>query len=221
MKNGRRGETARTMKIPPRLLTIGMAISLSALSARAAEDFDPETKAALEAARKAAEKAGVKMPAIKKLMDEAEAEDAAEKKPAVKGKAAAGKPEAPAPAPTMATEKPQPLKALPDWITPLPDFKPAHGGRRWAEEGVEKGELTGTVPGAPRDVAATWAAAAKEHFRGVTTNDVMINGALTMTVFATYLKEEHLEHRVELELKPAKGGKTTAVKFNYSIGGEP
>ena len=219
MKNERRDETARTMKTSPRLLTFLLATSLSTLSARAAEDFDPETKAALEAARKAAEKAGVKMPDVRKMIEDAEAEDAAEKKADAKGKPDAGKPAAPAT--KMATQKPEPLKALPDWITPLPDFKPAHGGRRWAEEGVEKGELTGSVPGAPRDVAAAWAKAAKEHFRGVTTNDVMINGALTMTVFATYLKEEQLEHRVELELKPAKAGKTTTVKFNYSIGGEP
>lgn len=211
------------MNLLARTLTLSLLAALAtAFSAAAADDLDPETRAALEAARKASEKAGVKTPDLKKLMEEADEADAAEKKPVAKGKPGAVKaaPLKPAAA-KPATEKPEPLKALPDWVTPLPGFQLAPGGKRWTEDEVEKGEISGTVPGAPREVAEGWAKAAKEHFRGVTTNDVTVNGALTMTVFATYLKEELLEHKVELEIKPGKGGKTSAVKLTYSIGGEP
>jgi hypothetical protein len=114
-----------------------------------------------------------------------------------------------------------PLKALPDWIPPITGLKLAPDGKKWTEEEVEHGALSGTVPGAPREVAEAWRVAAKEVFRDVTINDTTINGALTVTVFATYLKEEQLEHKVELELRPAKGGKTSEVKLTYTIGGEP
>lgn len=206
------------MQLPPRVFTLSLLAALAtAFPAAAADDLDPETRAAFEAARQAAEKAGVKLPDLKKLMEEADAADAADKKPVAKGKAAAKDKAGAAKAPA----KPEPLKALPAWITPLAGFQAAPGGKKWTEDEVEKGEISGTAPGAPREVAESWAKAAKEHFRGVTTNDVTINGALTMTIFATYLKEEQLEHRVELEIKPGKGGKTSAVKLSYSIGGEP
>ena len=196
------------MKPFPVFLTLGLAVSLAVLPTGAVEDFDAETKAALEAARKTAEKAGVKMPDIKKLMEETDEPSTPEKKKSGKDKASAAK---------ASTEKSEPLKALPVWVTPIPGFQPAPGGKKWREDGAEKGEISGTVPGAPREVAESWAKAAKEKFRGVTTNTMTINGALTLTVFASYLKDEEVEHEVEFELKPGKGGKTSEVTVNYTI----
>ncbi len=201
------------MKTLPGIFTLGLCAAIFAAFSIQAADLDAETKAALEAARKA----GVQLPDLKKLMEEADAEDAVDKKPGGKDKPAAKDKAGGA----NAAANQEALKVLPAWITPLPGFKPAPGGKKWTESDVEKGEISGSVPGAAREVAESWAKAAKEHFRGVTTNAVTVNGALTMTIFATYLNEEQLEHKVELEIKPGKGGKTGAVKLSYSIGGEP
>ncbi len=190
-------------KVLANFLAVGLAASLAVLRAGAAEDFDLETKSALGAARKAMEKAGVKMPDIKKLLEEADEPSAPEKKQATKEKPAAAKPEA--------------LKVLPGWITPIPGFQAALGGKKWMEGGVEKGELSGTVPGAAQEVAASWAKEAKEKFRGVTTNEMKIQGALTIQVFASYLKDEAAEHEVVFELKPGKGGKTSEATVSYTI----
>lgn len=198
------------MKILPGLFLaiVGVGLWMVCLG-HAADETDPQTKAALEAARKAAEKAGMQVPDLKKMMEEDE--DEAPKKPTAKEKTPAAKKD-PAKAP---------LTAWPDWIPAVPGFKMAPGGKKWTEEDVENGLLTGTVAGAPRDIAEAWKNAAKEAFRSVSTNDQTINGALTVTVTALYLKEEQLEHKAELELKPSKGGKTTEVKLTYTIGGEP
>ena len=190
------------MKLPSFTLSLLAALTAT-FSAAAADTLDPEARAAIEAARKMAEKAGVKTPDLKKLMaedaDEKDEKDDADKKP--KGP----------------TTKPSPLTALPAWVTPIPGFKPAPGGTRWIEDGVEHGTISGTVAAAPRDLAEQWKNAAKEKFSSVAINDATINGALTVTVFAAYLREEQVEHKAELELKPAKGGKTSQAKISYTV----
>jgi hypothetical protein len=202
------------MKNLPSLLALAVSTTLAATSfAAGAGDIDPDAKAAVEAARKMAEKAGVQVPDLKKLMED----DEEEKTPAGKKGATATEKTAPAKA---ANTKPEPLKAPPAWVTPLAGFQQAPGGKRWVEGGVEKGEVTGTAPGAPRELAANWAKAAKESFYGVSTNDATINGALTITIFATHLRNADVDHRVELELQPGKGGKTSNVKLTYAIGTE-
>ena len=189
------------MKLPARLLSLCLFATLTtAFSAAAADDLDPEARAAIEAARKMAEKAGVKVPDLKKLM----AEDADEKDDTAKK-------------PKGVTTKPSPLTALPAWVTPIPGFKPAPGGTRWIEDGVEHGTMSGTVAGTTREVGEQWKTAAKEKFSSTTTNDMTINGALTVIVFAAYLKDEQVEHKVELELKPSKGGKYSQAKVSYTI----
>lgn len=190
------------------ILTLSLLVLVAAFSATAADVPD-------------AAKAGVKAPDLKKL-DAAEEVEGAGKKPAPKGKPGAVKASPLKPgAAKPAAAKPDPIMALPDWVTPLPGFQPGPGGRKWTEDDVEKWEINGTAPGEPREVAENWVKAAKEHFRDVTTNEATVNGALTITASAKYLKEEQLEHKVELEVKPGKGGKASAVKLTYSIGGEP
>jgi len=176
---------------------------VAAFSARAQDDMDPDMKAALEEAKKAAaEGAKTQSPAMKKMMEDA-------KKQAEKADE-----EAATPTPAPAT-KPLPLKALPDWIPPVPGFKPSSGATHWTEAGMEKGRMTGTVPGAPRDVTDKYHDMVKAANKlNVTVNDVTINGALTMTVFLT--NREGPEQKLELTLKPSPDGKSSLATFEYS-----
>ncbi|MEA3188044.1 MAG: hypothetical protein QOD99_1874 [Chthoniobacter sp.] len=174
------------------ITTFCLLALLSAGTVRAADDgMDAETKAAIEGARKNAGK----MPVLQKLMTE-EAEKKDEEKPA------------------GPTTKPEPLTALPPWIPPVPGFKPESGSKHWMEKGIEKGELRGVIAGAPRAVATKYhdSVKATEKFN-VTVNDVTINDTLTMTVSLT---ARDSERKVELELKPTKGGKASAALLTYT-----
>src|SRR5256885_2510643 len=95
----------------------------SAVSLRA-QDVDPDTQEQINAAKKQAEKMGVKMPDIDKMMQESAADDAATKKE-VANKASATKPE--------------PLASLPAWIPALDGFQATAGsGKHWIDsEGKE------------------------------------------------------------------------------------
>ena len=52
--------------------------------------------------------------------------------------------------------------------------------------------------------------------RYVTTNDVRVNGKLTMTVFVSDGKAEKEEYKIELELKPTAGGQSSNATLTYS-----
>src|SRR6266404_7647255 len=84
-----------------------------------AQNVDPDTQEQINAAKKQAEKMGVKMPDIDKMMEENAAEDAAAKTEATK-KAAATKPE--------------PLPSLAAWIPALDGFQAMAGsGKHWID----------------------------------------------------------------------------------------
>ena len=52
--------------------------------------------------------------------------------------------------------------------------------------------------------------------RDVTTNDVTVNGKLTMTVFVSDGNGEKEEHKIELELTPTAGGQSGNATLIYS-----
>ena len=122
-----------------------------------AQNVDPDAQEQINAAKKQAEKMGVKMPDIDKMMQESAAEDAAEKTEAAK-KAAATKPE--------------PLSALPSWIPLLDGFQPTAGsGKHWIDsDGKEQGTMIGTVAGDPHAVFKNWEQSAKPQFSGPDTS---------------------------------------------------
>jgi hypothetical protein len=57
--------------------------------------------------------------------------------------------------------------------------------------------------------------------RDVTTNDVTVNGKLTMTVFVSDGNGEKEEHKIELELKPTAGGQSSNATLTYSQPARP
>src|SRR6266404_807268 len=123
----------------------------------AAQNVDPETQERSNAAKKQAEKMGVKLPEIDKMMQENAAEDAAAKTEATK-KAAATKPE--------------PLALLPAWIPALDGFQATAGsGKHWIDnDGKEQGTMIGTVAGDPHAVFRKWEQSAKPQFSGPDTS---------------------------------------------------
>ena len=132
-------------------LSTSLALSLNA------QNVDPDTQEQINAAKKQAEKMGVKMPDIDKMMQESAADDAAAKKE-VANKAAATKPE--------------PLASLPGWIPALDGFQVTAGsGKHWIDnEGKEQGTMIGTVAGDPHAVFKKWEQSAKPQFSGPDTS---------------------------------------------------
>ena len=131
-----------TMKHLP-VFCLGITVALmTAFVVKAADEMDPDVKEALDEAKKAAaEGANPQAIDVNKMLGDS-------KKQAEKDSDADS---TPTPTPAPAT-KPLPLKALPDWIPPVPGFKSAAGATHWTEAGMEKGRMTGGIPGAPRDV---------------------------------------------------------------------
>lgn len=120
----------------------------------AQNNVDPDTREQINAAKKQAEKMGVKMPDIDKMMEENAAEEKAE---------AAKK----APA-----SKPEPLASLPAWIPAIEGFQAANGsGKHWTDnEGKEQGTMSGTVAGDPHAIFKKWEGSAKPQFSGPDTS---------------------------------------------------
>jgi hypothetical protein len=168
-----------------------------------AQNVDPDMQEQINAAKKQAEKMGVKMPDIDKMMQESAAEDAAEKTEEAK-KAAATKPE--------------PLAALPSWIPSLEGFQPtARSGKHWIDsEGKEQGTMNGTVSGDPHAVFKKWEESAKPQFSGPDTSWSPTIGSVNGRHYVSL----HTFRRdasgtdfcdVTLELDTAGGGKSTAT----------
>ena len=129
-------------------------IALCTVSLKA-QNVDPDTQEQINAAKKQAEKMGVKMPDIEKMMQENAAEDEATKK---ETKAAATKAE--------------PLAALPTWIPAVEGFQPTKdSGKHWTDgDGKEQGTMAGTIAGDPHAVFKKWEQSAKPQFSGPDTS---------------------------------------------------
>ena len=128
-------------------------VVMCAASIKAQDNVDPDMREQIEAAKKQADKMGVKMPDIDKLMADQAKEDAAAKTETAKN----------APA-----KKAEPLAALPEWIPPVDGFQSTGGtGKHWTDnDGKEEGTMKGTVPGDSHAVFKKWEALAKSQFNG-------------------------------------------------------
>ena len=141
-----------------RLFFVWVSIGLIVLSRTIAQDnIDPDTQVQINAAKKQAEKMGVKMPDIDKMMQESAAEDAAASDASAKKAAAT---------------KPAPLAALPTWVPALDGFQAtARSGKHWTnDDGKEQGTMIGTVAGDPHAVFKKWEQLAKPQFSGPDTS---------------------------------------------------
>ena len=178
----------------------------SAVSLRA-QNVDPDTQEQINAARKQAEKMGVKTPDIDKMMQENAAEEAAEKNEAAK---------------KAASIKPEPLAALPAWVPAIDGFQSTAGsGKHWIDsDGKEQGTILGTVAGDPHAVFKKWEASAKAQFSGPDTSWSPTVG----NVNGKYYVSLHTFRRdssgtdfcdLKLELDSASGGKSN-VTIRYT-----
>jgi len=87
-------------------------IAMCAVSIKAQDNIDPDTREQINAAKKQADKMGVKMPDIDKLMADEAKEDAAAKTETAK---------------RVSPTKSEPLAALPVWIPPVEGFQSTVG----------------------------------------------------------------------------------------------
>ena len=138
------------MKLP---IVILAAAILGAASIRAQDNVDPDMREQIEAAKKQADKMGVKAPDIDKLMADQAKEDAAAKTETAK---------------TVPATKGEPLAALPEWIPPVDGFQSTAGaGKYWTDkDGKEQGTIKGSVAGDPHAVFKKWEASTKSKFSG-------------------------------------------------------
>jgi len=187
-------------------LFTSLALSLNA------QNVDRDTQEQINAAKKQAEKMGVKMPDIDKMMQESSADDAAAKKE-VANKAAATKPE--------------PLASLPAWIPALDGFQPTSGsGKHWIDnDGKQQGTMIGTVAGDPHAVFKKWEQSAKPQFSGPDTSWSPtignVNGKHYVSLH-TFRRDASGTELCDLtlELDAAGGGKSKAtVSYIQSSGG--
>jgi hypothetical protein len=173
----------------------------SASSIKAQDNVDPDMQEQINAAKKQAEKMGVKMPDIDKMMKESAAEDARTEE-----------------AKKVAATKPEPLAALPAWIPPLDGFQAVAGsGKHWIDsEGKEQGTMTGTVAGDPHAVFKKWEQSAKPQFSGPDTSWSPTIGNVNGTHYVslhTFRRDTSGTELCDLtlELDAASGGKSKAT----------
>ena len=128
-------------------------VAMCAISIKAQNNVDPDSQEQINAAKKQADKMGVKMPDIDKLMADEAKEDAAAKTETAK---------------RAAPTKAEPLASLPAWIPPVDGFQSTAGsGKHWIDnEGKEQGTMKGIVPGDPHAVFKKWESASKSQFSG-------------------------------------------------------
>ena len=176
-------------------------VGLGNLSVRAQDNVDPDMQEQINAAKKQAEKMGVKMPDIEKMMQESAAEDA---RTEGAKKAAATKPES--------------LASLPAWIPALDGFQVTAGsGKHWInDDGKEEGTMIGTVAGDPHAVFKKWEQLAKPQFSGPDTSWSPTIGSVNGKHYVSL----HTSRRdtsgtdlcdLTLELDAAGGGKSKAT----------
>jgi len=128
-------------------------VAMCAVSIRAQDNVDPDAQEQIKAAKKQADKMGVKMPDIDKLMADEAKEDAAAKTETAQ---------------TAPATKAEPLAALPAWIPPVDGFQSTAGsGKHWIDnDGKEQGTMKGTVPGDSHAVFRKWESSTKPKFSG-------------------------------------------------------
>jgi len=182
----------------PRLLAFVFffVASLSLSYLVCAEDPDKDVDDAINEAANAAKKMGVKMPDVKKQLEEVDQEEAKEKAALQKQ-----------------LEAPGPVK-LPDWTPKVSQFK-ADGPavKKIVDDEVDIVQ-TGTSPLTPAELGDTWEAAKGDKLNSSRSNN-SINDTKTVVIYL-YTRDEPPE-KVVLEATRAPEEKTTHVKISSPL----
>ena len=161
-----------------------------------AQETDKEVDDAVQQGADAAKKKGVKMPDVKKQMEEVDKEEAKEKAALQKQLEAPGR------------------VALPDWTPEVPQFKPA--GPAIKKVVVDEVDIimTGTSPLTPAELGNSWEAAEGDKLNSSRTNG-SYNDTKVVTIYLS-TREEPLQ-KVILEATRAPEEKITHVTISSPL----
>jgi hypothetical protein len=161
-----------------------------------AQDTDKDVDDAIQEATESAKKMGVKMPDLKKQIEEINKEDAKEKATL-----------------QQQLEAPRPV-AVPDWTPKVPQFKPAGPvSKKIVGDEVDIIQ-TGTSPLTPVEPGDNWETAKGDNLNSSRTNG-RYNGTKIVTIYLS-TREEPLRS-VVLEAKRAPEEKTTHVTISSPL----
>ena len=161
-----------------------------------AQDTDKEVDDAIQQATEAAKKMGVKMPDVKKQLEEVNKEEAKEKA-----------------ALQRQLEAPGPV-ALPDWTPKVPQFEPAGPVSKKIVSDEVNINQTGTSPLTPADLGDSWEVAKGDKLNSSRTNG-SYNGTKVVTIYLSTTQEPL--QTVVLEAKRAPEDKITHVTISSPV----
>jgi hypothetical protein len=161
-----------------------------------AEDPDKEVDDALNEAADAAKKMGVKMPDVKKQLEEVDKEEAKEKAALEKQ-----------------LELPGPVK-LPDWTPKVPQFKADGPAVKKIVDDEVNIVQTGTSPLTPAELGDSWEAAKGDKLNSSRSNNSVND---TKTVFIYLYARSEPPEKVVLEATRAPEEKITHVKISSPL----
>lgn len=163
---------------------LAAATLLPALAARAQNDDDKATNAAIEQATEAAKKMGMEMPDVKKVMEDNDKEEAKEK--------AAKQAVVDAPGPAV----------LPAWTPKTPQFTPAGPVKKKLLDDEPVTELNGTSPLTPAQLGDAWEKAVADQKISHGRNNMNVNGTLTVILYLHTQTDPREEVRLEAKREP-------------------
>jgi len=161
-----------------------------------AQDTDKEVDDAIQQSTEAAKKMGVKMPDVKKQLEEVNKQEAKEKA-----------------ALQRQLEAPGPV-ALPDWTPKVPQFEPAGPVSKKIVNDEVNIIQTGTSPLTPAELGDSWEAAKADKLNSSRTNG-SYNDAKVVTIYLS-TRQEPLQS-VVLEAKRAPEDKITHVTISSPL----
>lgn len=184
----------------PNVLPFVAFVAITSAPLTNAQDSDKQVDEALRQASEAAAKMGMKMPDVKKMMEEDAKEEAKEE---AKAKAKVQK----------AISAPGPV-AFPDWTPKIPEFTPAGPATKKMVDNKPQLVQTGTSPLTPVALADAWEKFKNDKYSLGRLNS-NINGTITQTVSYRDLDDPNQEVTMEAKREPRE--KITRVTLSAPL----